>query len=235
MAVLLTYLALARRYFFSIPFRGVALACAFTQAGGRCRAAANSRSRRGYLVSSFVVTGVLTMMGLADPIYAAAGLPVHPLLDSNLVFPGWPVAGVGAGDVLAGSRASSTTALFRVLWLMIFAGGTGGCRFTAFVGPPPWPFIGFTLLEIAGAPFFIAWQARLARATPPDAVGLRADIVGVDRPQDRGVDSPSRKAELRNSWRRPVQRWWNWGRRSRSRPGSRTGSIRCSAFCALGE
>ena len=33
MAVLLAYLALARRYFFSIPFRGVALACAL-YAGG---------------------------------------------------------------------------------------------------------------------------------------------------------------------------------------------------------
>lgn len=33
MAVLLAYLALARRYFFSIPFRGVALACGLYAAG----------------------------------------------------------------------------------------------------------------------------------------------------------------------------------------------------------
>ena len=33
MAVLLAYLALARRYFFSIPFRGVALACALYASG----------------------------------------------------------------------------------------------------------------------------------------------------------------------------------------------------------
>ena len=33
MVVLLAYLALARRYFFSIPFRGVALACALYASG----------------------------------------------------------------------------------------------------------------------------------------------------------------------------------------------------------
>lgn len=33
MAVLLAYLALARRYFFSIPFRGVAVACALYASG----------------------------------------------------------------------------------------------------------------------------------------------------------------------------------------------------------
>jgi len=33
MAVLLAYLALARRYFFSVPFRGVALACALYASG----------------------------------------------------------------------------------------------------------------------------------------------------------------------------------------------------------
>lgn len=91
-----------------------------------------------------IVTGVLTMMGLADPIYAAASFPMHALLDSNLRFLGglWLVPGL---------------ALFRVLWLMIFAGGVGRLSSMAFVGPPPWPFSGFTLLEIAGAPFFIVW------------------------------------------------------------------------------
>jgi len=33
-----------------------------------------------------------------------------------------------------------------------------------FVGVPPWPFIGFTLLEVVGAPFFIVWQTRLVSA-----------------------------------------------------------------------
>jgi hypothetical protein len=32
-----------------------------------------------------------------------------------------------------------------------------------FLAPPPLPFIGFTALEIIGAPLFIWWQARLAK------------------------------------------------------------------------
>jgi hypothetical protein len=110
-----------------------------------------------------VVTGALTMMGLADPIYAAAGLPAHALLDSNLRFFGglWLVLGLALFWLIP--RIERETALFRVLWLMIFGGGVGRLLSMAFVGMPPWPFIGFTLLEIAGAPFFIVWQARLAR------------------------------------------------------------------------
>jgi hypothetical protein len=41
MAVLLAYLALARRYFFSIPFRGVALACTLYGSGLLAVAGAN--------------------------------------------------------------------------------------------------------------------------------------------------------------------------------------------------
>ena len=107
-----------------------------------------------------VVTGALTMMGLADPIYATAGLPAHALLDSNLRFFGglWLVSGLALFWLIP--RIERETALFRVLWLMIFAGGVGRLLSMVFVGMPPWPFIGFTLLEIAGAPFFIVWQAR---------------------------------------------------------------------------
>ena len=110
------------------------------------------------------------MMGLADPIYAAPGLPAHALLDSNLRFPAglWLVLGLAVFWLIP--RTEHKTVLFRVLWLMIFAGGVGRLLSLAFVGPPPWPFIGFTMPEIAGAPFFIAWKARLARdAVTPSA------------------------------------------------------------------
>ena len=40
-----------------------------------------------------IVTGVLTMLGIHDPIYRGRGLPADPLLDSNLRFFG------GAGSV----------------------------------------------------------------------------------------------------------------------------------------
>ena len=115
----------------------------------------------GLLAVIPVLTGGLTMTGLSDPIYASAGLPPHALLDSNLRFLGglWLVAGLAMFWLIP--RIERETALFRSLWLMIFAGGVGRLLSMAFVGAPPWPFIGFTLLEIVGAPFFIAWQARL--------------------------------------------------------------------------
>lgn len=123
-----------------------------------------------------VATGALTMMGLADPIYATARLPAHALLDSNLRFLGglWLVVGLALFWLIP--RIERETALFRVLWLMIFAGGLGRLLSMAFVGLPPWPFIGFTLLEIAGAPFFVAWQARLAAGATRSPLPLRPVI-----------------------------------------------------------
>ena len=127
----------------------------------------------GLLGAIPVLTGALTMLGLSDPIYAAAGLPAHALLDSNLRFFGglWLVLGLSLYVLIP--RIERETLLFRTLWLMIFAGGVGRLLSMAFVGLPPWPFVGFTLLEIVGAPVFIAWQARVAAAAAPAAQRLR--------------------------------------------------------------
>ena len=110
-------------------------------------------------------TGVLTMMGLSDPIYASAGLPSDALLDSNLRFLGgvWLVLGLALLAMIP--RIEHETMLFRTLWLMVFAGGIGRLLSMVLVGLPPWPFVGFTVLELVGAPLFIAWQARLATTT----------------------------------------------------------------------
>lgn len=111
-----------------------------------------------------VITGVLTLMGLSDPIYADARIPAHPLLDSNLRFFGglWLVLGLAVYWLVP--RVAQETALYRVIWLMIFAGGVGRLASMVLVGLPPLPFIGFTVLEILGAPVFLAWQARVAAA-----------------------------------------------------------------------
>jgi hypothetical protein len=97
-----------------------------------------------------VVTGALTMLGLADPIYSAAGLPAYALLDSNLRFLGglWLVVGLALFWLIP--RIERETTLFRAVWPMVFAGGVGRLLSIAFVGAPPWPFIGFMLLAIAG-------------------------------------------------------------------------------------
>jgi hypothetical protein len=60
-------------------------------------------------------------------------------------------------------RIATQTALFRAAWLMIAIGGLGRLLSMAVVGRPLAPFIGFTALEIVGAPLFIWWQHRVAQ------------------------------------------------------------------------
>ena len=110
-----------------------------------------------------VITGVRTMLGLSDPIYSSAGIPANVLLDSNLRFFGglWLVLGLAVYWLVP--RIESETTLFRALWLMIFMGGVGRLVSMIFLGLPPLPFVGFTVLEIVGAPAFIIWQSRLSK------------------------------------------------------------------------
>jgi hypothetical protein len=110
-----------------------------------------------------VVTGIITMFGLSDPLYASAGIPAVAVLDSNLRFFGGVWLGLGLSLYLLIPDIEKQTLLFRVLWGMIFLGGIGRLASMLFLAPPPPPFIGFTILEIVGAPFFVWWQARLAK------------------------------------------------------------------------
>ncbi len=105
-----------------------------------------------------IVSGILGMMGIFDPVYASLGLPSDPLLDSNLRFLSgvWFVVGI---VVLATVRQiEKYFQLYLVVWSMIFVGGIGRLISIFVVGLPPIPFIGFTILEVVGAPFFIYWH-----------------------------------------------------------------------------
>jgi hypothetical protein len=110
-----------------------------------------------------VLTGIIAMFGLSDPLYASAGIPSNATLDSNLRFFGGIWLGLGLSLYLLIPNIEKQTLLFRVFWGMIFLGGIGRLASMLFLAPPPLPFIGFTVLEIVGAPFFIWWQARLAK------------------------------------------------------------------------
>jgi hypothetical protein len=117
----------------------------------------------GILGAIPVLTGIITMFGLGDPIYASAGIPANALLDSNLRFFGGVWLGLGIALYWLIPNIEKQTVLFRVLWGMIFLGGIGRLLSMIFLGLPPLPFIAFTALEIVGAPFFIWWQARVVR------------------------------------------------------------------------
>ena len=110
-----------------------------------------------------LATGAIGMLGLNDPIYATMGLPRNALLDSNLRFFAGFWLGLGLAMMWLVPRIETQTVLFRAIWIAIFFGGIGRLLSIFLIGPPPLPFIGFTILEIVGAPLFIAWQTRVTK------------------------------------------------------------------------
>jgi predicted membrane channel-forming protein YqfA (hemolysin III family) len=109
-----------------------------------------------------IMTGIIGMFGISDPLYASASLPRSTLLDSNLRFFGGVWFGLGVAMYWIIPTIEKQTLLFRALWGMIFIGGIGRLISMLMVGLPPAPFIGFTALEIVGAPLLVLWQARVA-------------------------------------------------------------------------
>lgn len=120
----------------------------------------------GVLALIPILTGAITMMGAHDPLYAALDLPGNPLLDSNLRFLGGVWLGLGLAAFWMVPRLRAQTVLFRVVWGAIFIGGLGRLLSMLVVGWPPAPCIAFTVLEIVGAPLFVAWHARGVNPLP---------------------------------------------------------------------
>ncbi len=110
-----------------------------------------------------VTTGIIGLGGLQDPLYASAGMPQNVLLDSNLRFFSGVWLGLGLALFWLIPNIEKQTVLFRAIWGAIFLGGVGRLLSMLLLSAPPLPFIGFTILEIVGAPLFVWWQARVAR------------------------------------------------------------------------
>jgi hypothetical protein len=138
-----------------------------------------------------VVTGTVAMLGVDDPLYASIGLPRSALLDSNLRFFAGVWAGLGIALLWVVPSIERQGTLFRVVWGAVFLGGVGRLLSMVSLGAPPAPFIGFTILEIVGAPAFVYWQHRLERsqvkrsdAVPTDPLPtrsspMRSTLIGV--------------------------------------------------------
>jgi hypothetical protein len=118
----------------------------------------------GLLALVPIVTGAITMLGTGDPLYSSSDIPALPVLDSNLRFFGGLWLGLGIALYWLLPRIERETALFRTIWGAIFLGGIGRALSILLIDAPPIPFIGFTALELVGAPLFIYWQYRVAAA-----------------------------------------------------------------------
>jgi hypothetical protein len=110
-----------------------------------------------------VITAIIGLMGVNDPLYKAFGIPENVLLDSNLRFFNGLWLGLGLTLLWLVPRIDTETAVYRILWGMIFLGGIGRLLSMLFIGMPPIPFIAFTALEIIGAPIFVFWQNRIQK------------------------------------------------------------------------
>ena len=111
-----------------------------------------------------IVTGIVAMTGIDDPLYVSLGMPRSPVLDSNLRFFAGVWIGLGIALLWLIPSIERQTTLFRAIWGAVFLGGIGRVLSVALAGLPPVPFIGFTALEVIGAPLFIYWQRQIEQA-----------------------------------------------------------------------
>jgi Domain of unknown function (DUF4345) len=109
-------------------------------------------------------TGMLAMTGVDDPVYASLGMPRSPVLDSNLRFFAGVWLGLGIALLWLIPSIERQSTLFRAVWGAVFLGGIGRLLSITLIGLPPLPVIGFTALEIIGAPLFIYWQGLISRS-----------------------------------------------------------------------
>ena len=107
------------------------------------------------------ITGLIGLAGINDPIYGDLSKSNNILLDSNLRFFSGVWLGLGITLFSILKTIDTQTQIFRIIWGCIFLGGLGRLLSIIFIGSPPIPFIGFTILEIIGAPVFIYWQNRI--------------------------------------------------------------------------
>jgi hypothetical protein len=117
----------------------------------------------GLIGLATVGLGTLQLVfGVNSPRYAAANLPEFPILDSNLRFFGGMSLGLGLVLLWILPSIERQNALFRAVWICALLGGIGRLISVAAVGSPSHLLVGFTLLEVIGAPVLIYWQHQVA-------------------------------------------------------------------------
>jgi len=115
---------------------------------------------------STVFLGALQMsLGIQNPLYAAADLTIFPAPDSNLRSFWRNGAGFGLILLWVTPSIEKQGPVFRAIWICAFLGEIG--RLISFLssGTPSGMLMGFTIIEILGAPLLIFWQLQISRKT----------------------------------------------------------------------
>jgi hypothetical protein len=131
----------------------------------------NRRSRRlfqivlGISALAPLLTGILGMLGIANPIYRAIKSPDHVLLDSNLRFLNGISVGVGLSVYFIIPKIEQKTTALRIICGVIFMGGIGRLFSIYNFGWPPFPFNFFIPFEILLPTIFVFWQSQISKNT----------------------------------------------------------------------
>jgi uncharacterized protein DUF4345 len=123
----------------------------------------------GGLAAVAVGTGVTVIA--AGPTAIPGGESVNPTVDSELRFFAafWIAYGLLICWVLP--RVERETAIVRAIAGVLFLGGIARATSLASTGSPNALFLGTLVLELAGPPLVIAWQARLLAPARPELEG----------------------------------------------------------------
>jgi hypothetical protein len=125
------------------------------------------RSRRilqiviGLLATAPLLTGLLGMTGVDNPIYSSHPLPDYVLLDSNLRYLNGFSVGIALALYYMIPHIESHTILLRAICGIIFSGAVGRILSIIFLGLPPFPMPVFVLIEIMAPPILVVWQNNI--------------------------------------------------------------------------
>jgi hypothetical protein len=117
-----------------------------------------------------LITGALGFYnGARGPLYTDADMCLSVLLDSNLRYFHGMWFGAGLVTYWLIPRIERETALFRAIWFMVFLGAAGRIVSILSFGLPKDPtFLFLSSVELLGAPVFVYWQHRVAKAAGTD-------------------------------------------------------------------
>lgn len=109
-----------------------------------------------------LLTGILGLLGVHNPIYPSLNDSNQVLLDSNLRFLNGISVGIGVAVFFVIPDIERKTFSYRLIWGLIFMGSLGRLLSIFTLGLPPFPMPVFILVEFLGPPVFVYWHNQIA-------------------------------------------------------------------------